>query len=101
MSDALIARAYVLVLPQNATINSNDRIILPYNNNPALIRNLMGDEIVNVFYYDPNEPELSITLTELSRNWKYAQVSTLYNRSSNSNFAIYDRASPRSNQLVA
>lgn len=71
----------------------------PYNNNPGVIQNLMGNEIVDIFYYNPDEEDISITLLNLSRNWKYAQVSTLYDRG-NESVSIYERASPWSNQIV-
>jgi len=99
MSNALIDRVYALVLPVGTTLENPDRFVRPYNNNPGVIQNLMGNEIVDIFYYDPDEEDISITLVDLSRHWKYAQVSTLYDRG-NENVSIYERASPWSNQIV-
>ena len=99
MSNALIDRVYALVLPEWTTIENPDRFVRPYNNNPGVIQNLMGNEIVDIFYYNPDEEDISITLLNLSRNWKYAQVSTLYDRG-NESVSIYERASPWSNQIV-
>jgi len=103
ISNALINRVYVLALPEGTVLNNNDLLRLPYNNNPVLIRNLINNnEIVDIFYYDPNDAELSITLVELSRHWKYAQISTLQNTPIWSQATrVYERASPWSNQVVA
>gem|GEM_PF-3213771 len=77
----MIDRVYVLVVPEDTVLNSNDRIILPYGNNPVSIDTLLDtQELVDIMYYDPSEEDISITLVELSRKWKYAQVAALYNR---------------------
>lgn len=101
ISSALIDRAYVLVIPEDTVLDDNDRIILPYGTNPVAINTLLNtEEVVDIMYYDPNEEDISITLVELSRKWKYAQVAALYNRG-NENTMIFERSSPRSNQIVA
>jgi hypothetical protein len=101
ISPALIDRVYVLVLPEDTVLDNNDRIILPYGTNSVLINTLLNSqEIVDIMYYDPSEENISITLVELSRKWKYAQVAALHNRS-NQNVMVLERSSPWSNQIVA
>lgn len=101
ISPALIDRVYVLVLPEDTTLDTNDRLILPYGSNPIAINTLLNtQELVDVMYYDPSEEDISITLVELSRKWKYAQVAALHNRW-NDNIMVFERSSPWSNQIVA
>lgn len=56
----------------------------------------MTGVIFDVKYYDPTEQDIDITLTNLSRHWKYAQITSLHQANN-----IFYKDAPWSNQIVA
>jgi len=76
VSEAKIDKGYILVLPEDSSLSG--KIKLDEYNNAQLIQNLMTGVIFDVKYYDPTEQDIDITLTNLSRHWKYAQITSLH-----------------------
>lgn len=92
--EAKIDKGYILVLPEDTSLTG--KIKLDGFNNPQLIQNLLTGTIFDVKYYDPTEQDIDITLTNLSRHWKYAQITSLHQANN-----IFYKDAPRSNQIVA
>ena len=67
----------------------------------------IGDKILAVDYYDPDQEQISITLQDLPRKRLYTSLATLtisqdeLTSSQQKSFTLYKKTSPRSNQTVA
>lgn len=67
----------------------------------------IGDSILAVEYYDPEQDTISVSLKELPREWLYTSIASLIinqddlTSSQQKRFTLYKKASPRSNQTVA
>lgn len=65
-------------------------------NNPQTISSLLTGTIFDIKYYDPETQDIDITLTNLSRHWKYAEITSLHENNN-----IFYKDAPRSHQVVA
>lgn len=86
---------YILVLPTN-TATDTMQITLP-GMNTQNVTNLLTWTIFDVKYYDPENTDISVVLTNLSRKRKYSRIATLTTRDTNDTRYV---ASPWSNQIV-
>ncbi len=94
VAEAKIDKWYILVLPEDTSLSG--KIKIDEYNNARLIQSLMTGVIFDVKYYDPTEQDIDITLTNLSRHWKYAQITSLHQANN-----IFYKDAPWSNQIVA
>jgi hypothetical protein len=67
----------------------------------------LGERILAVQYFDPNQKNISISLSDLPRKWLYTSIANLQitqgdlSASQQKRFTLYKKSSPRSNQTVA
>ncbi len=97
---------YVVLLPKNTEYEKwlltidKDMVKKPINLE-------IGDSILAVEYYDPEQDTISVSLKELPREWLYTSIASLIinqddlTSSQQKRFTLYKKASPRSNQTVA
>jgi len=96
-----IENQYIIILPEEKEIRNNDRIIFPWSNTAQNIKQITWSwqQIAEIFYYDPDQNNISIAITEISRKRKYLQIAPISDRW-NQNVSIYQKKWPRSNQIL-
>lgn len=97
---------YILILPQNTEyekgmISIDDDLI------KKRITSQLGNSILAVQYFNPNQDTVSITLSDLPRKRLYTSIATLsidqsvLTENQQKVLTLYTKTSPRSNQTVA
>jgi len=93
-------KKYILIFPNNVIPDVTWMYVDFYDGNKGLVDDLMTGVISQIKWFDPNKNNIIISLTDIPRNWLYAEIATL-NISDITNDKFYERNSPWSNQIVA
>lgn len=97
---------YIVVLPEGSDYTG---IMLTVDENMVKkrISSQLGNTILEVAYYNPDQDNITITLNDLPRKWLYTSIAALRDTSTSltssqqKSVKLYTKTSPRSNQTVA
>ncbi|MEI6118593.1 MAG: hypothetical protein WCP92_05205 [bacterium] len=97
---------YIVVLPKDTEYTG---IMLTIDKDfvKKRITSQLGNNILAVEYYDPEQEKITVTLKNLPRKWLYTNLATLnitqgdLSNSQQKTLRLYKKTSPRSNQTVA
>lgn len=97
---------YIIVLPKD-TDYKKWLLTIDENLVKKPINLQLGENILAVEYYNPEQTKIQVTMKDLPRKWLYTNIATLtinqedLNASQKELFVLYKKTSPRSNQTVA
>jgi len=97
---------YIVVLPKDSDYKKG-LITIDQNLVKKPINLQLGENILAVEYYEPEQAKINITLKDLPRKRLYTNLATLtisqeeLSASQKKSFVLYKKTSPRSNQTVA
>ncbi|MEI6672332.1 MAG: hypothetical protein WCL02_03000 [bacterium] len=97
---------YIVVIPEN-TEYTGMMITVDENMVKKRITSQLGNSILAVAYYNPDQNNITISLNDLPRKRLYTSIATLNDtskeltNSQKKSVKLYTKTSPRSNQTVA
>jgi hypothetical protein len=97
---------YIVVLPKD-TDYTGTMLTIDKDFIKKRITSQLGNNILAVEYFDPEQESISMTLKNLPRKWLYINLATLnitqgdLSNSQQKTLKLYKKSSPRSNQTVA